>query len=168
MESCYQRSLKFADQVVLLSVLVYFFVCNFIWYRMHLHWSHSKSLMFEFYKTIVLWWKLFFYIKGTLKQIWKSPTVFVFIWKQYPENLAFLILRILKLFAWEVCEFLKKHANFYLIQIFVNFFFETLHMSHVRLSQNVKGVLMRNLWHIIFLWRRRYWQILKSALSFRT
>ena len=111
MESCYQGSLKFADQVVLLSVLVYFFVCNFSWYRMHWHWSHLKSLMFEFYKTIVLWLKLLFYIKGTLKQIWKSPTVFVFIWKQYPENFAFLILRILKLFACEVCKFLKKYAN---------------------------------------------------------
>ena len=121
MESCYQRSVKFTDQAVLLSVLVWFFVCNFIWYRMHLHWSHLKNLMFEFYKTIVLWLKILFYIKSTLKQIWKSPTVFVFIWKQYPENLAFLILRILNLFAWEVCEFLKKYADFYLILFFVRF-----------------------------------------------
>ena len=95
-ESYYQRSVKFADQAVLLSVLVCFFVCNFIWYRMHLHWSHLKNLMFEVYKTIVLWLKLLFYIKGTLKQIWNSPIVFVFIRKQYPENFAFLILRILK------------------------------------------------------------------------
>ena len=34
-------------------------------------------------------------------QIWKSPYMFVFIQKQYPENFAFLILRILKLFARE-------------------------------------------------------------------
>ena len=33
-------------------------------------------------------------IKGTLMQIWKSPYMFVLIQKQYPENLAFLILRI--------------------------------------------------------------------------
>ena len=26
-------------------------------------------------------------------QIWKSPNMFVFIWKQYTENLSFLILR---------------------------------------------------------------------------
>ena len=140
MESCYQRSVKFADQAVLLSVLVYFFVCYLIWDRMHLHWSHLKNLMFEFYKTIVLRLKLLFYIKGTLKHIWKSPTVFVFIWKQYPENFAFLILRILKLFAREVCKSLKKYANFYLILFFVHFFFATLHISHLRLSQNVKGV----------------------------
>ena len=47
-------------------------------------------------------------IKGTLMQIWKSPYVFVFIWKQYPESFALLILRILGLFAREVCKFLEK------------------------------------------------------------
>ena len=36
----------------------------------------------------------------------------MFIQKQYPENFAFLILRILELFAREVCKFLKKWANF--------------------------------------------------------
>ena len=34
--------------------------------------------------------------------------MFVFIWKQYPENSAFLILRILDLFDREVCKFSKK------------------------------------------------------------
>ena len=34
--------------------------------------------------------------------------MFVFIKKQYPENFTFLILRILELFAREVCKFLKK------------------------------------------------------------
>ena len=33
--------------------------------------------------------------KVAAMQIWKFPYVFVFILKQYPENLAFLILRIL-------------------------------------------------------------------------
>ena len=33
--------------------------------------------------------------------------MFVFI-KQYPENFTFLILRILELFAREICKFLKK------------------------------------------------------------
>ena len=41
-------------------------------------------------------------------QIWKSPYMFVFIQKQYPENFAFLILRILELFTRKVYEFLKK------------------------------------------------------------
>ena len=41
-------------------------------------------------------------------QIWKSPSMFVFIQKQYPENFAFLFLRILELFAREVCKFPKK------------------------------------------------------------
>ena len=41
-------------------------------------------------------------------QIWKSDYMFVFTYKQYPENFAFLILRILVLFTREVCKFLKK------------------------------------------------------------
>ena len=47
-------------------------------------------------------------IKGTLMQIWKSLNIFVFISKQYPENFAFLILRVLELFIREVGIFLKK------------------------------------------------------------
>ena len=49
-----------------------------------------------------------YFIKGTLMQIWKSPYIFVVIKKHYPENLAFLVLRIVELFAREVCRFLKK------------------------------------------------------------
>ena len=41
-------------------------------------------------------------------QIWKSPYMFVHIWKPYPKNFAFLILRILELFTREVYKFLKK------------------------------------------------------------
>ena len=51
-------------------------------------------------------------MKGTLTQIWKSPYMFVLISKQYPENFAFLILRILELFAREVCKFLERLAKF--------------------------------------------------------
>ena len=104
------------------TVLVCFSVCKFIWYRMHLQWSQLTNLMFEIYKTILLQFKLLFYIEGTLMQIWKSPTGFVFIWKQYPENFTFLFLRIVKLFACEVCKFLKKYANLYLILFFVQLF----------------------------------------------
>ena len=41
-------------------------------------------------------------------QIWKFQYMFVFIQKQYPENVALLILKVLKLFTREVCKFLKK------------------------------------------------------------
>ena len=34
--------------------------------------------------------------------------MFAFVQKQYPENLAFLILRIIELFAREICKFIKK------------------------------------------------------------
>ena len=38
--------------------------------------------------------------------------MFAFIQKQYPESFAFLLVGILELFTREVCEFLKKQANF--------------------------------------------------------
>ena len=47
-------------------------------------------------------------LKGALMHIWKSPYKFVFIWKLCPENFAFLILRIIELFAPGICKFLKK------------------------------------------------------------
>ena len=47
-------------------------------------------------------------LKGTLMQILKSPNMFVFIQKQFLENFAFLILKILELFTREYCKFLKK------------------------------------------------------------
>ena len=43
-----------------------------------------------------------FSLKGTLMQIWKFNFMFVFTSKEYPESFAFLIVRILKLFACEV------------------------------------------------------------------
>ena len=49
-------------------------------------------------------------LKGTLMQIWKSPCMLVFIWKQYSENFVFLIVRILELFTREVCKFLNPKA----------------------------------------------------------
>ena len=63
--------------------------------------------------------------------------MFVLIEKQYPENSAFLILRILELYAREVCKFLKKWANFYLNLLFLNVCKQTFHMS-----QKVKGFLL--------------------------
>ena len=38
---------------------------------------------------------MLFMIKGILMQIWKSLFMVASIWKQYPENFAFLILKIL-------------------------------------------------------------------------
>ena len=49
-----------------------------------------------------------FCLKDTLMQIGKSPYMFAFIQKQYPENFAFLVLTILELFALEGCKFLNK------------------------------------------------------------
>ena len=95
----------------------------------------------------------------------KSPYIFVFIQKQYLANFAFLILRIIKLFTREVCKFLKNKANFQYILSFRNVCKQTFHISHVRISQKVKGVTMTNLRHIIFMWRRRYQEISKSALG---
>ena len=62
-------------------------------------------------------------VKGIPMQIWKSPYMFLLIQKYYPENFAFLILKILELFTrkvreifvykhTEVTEYVKKQANF--------------------------------------------------------
>ena len=51
-------------------------------------------------------------LKGTLMQIWKSPHMFVFIQKYYPENFPFLMLGILELYARKACEIIVyKHTE---------------------------------------------------------
>ena len=45
-------------------------------------------------------------------QIWKSTCMLVYILNWYPENFAFLILRILELFTHKVCKmFVYKHTE---------------------------------------------------------
>ena len=56
---------------------------------MHVYYSSISSLLQRLY------------------MIKESPCMFVFVQKQNPENVAFLILTILELFASEVCKFLK-------------------------------------------------------------
>ena len=81
-------------------------------------------------------------MKLTICRYFWSLYMFVFIQKQYSENFAFLPLRILELFACEVWKFSKKQANFYLILLFLDACKQTFHISYVRISQNLKGVLM--------------------------
>ena len=50
--------------------------------------------------------------------------------------------------------------------MFLNVCKQTFPISHVRISQKVKGVLLWNLQHIIFKRRQRYCQIFKSALVY--
>ena len=66
--------------------------------------------------------------------------MFVFLQKQHHDSFAFSFSRILKLFAREVCL-----ADFQHILLFLNVCKHTFRISHVRISKNVKGVLMCNL-----------------------
>ena len=50
--------------------------------------------------------------------------------------------------------------------MFLNVCKQTFHISHVRISQKLKCILMWNLKDVFFIWRRRYWQILKAALVY--
>ena len=51
-------------------------------------------------------------VKGTLMQIWKSPSMFLFIKKYCPENFAFLMPRILELYNCKVyVMFVYKHTE---------------------------------------------------------
>ena len=58
------------------------------------------------------------------------------------KSFALLILRILGLFAHEVCKFLEKQANFYLILLFPNVCKQPFGITRVRISQNVKDILI--------------------------
>ena len=89
-------------------------------------------------------------VKDTQMQIWKSLYMVVFIFKQYPENFAFLILRILELFTREVCKFLKKWAHFYYILLFLNICKQTFQISHVRISQKLKSCFNVKSWAYYF------------------
>ena len=66
----------------------------------------------------------------------------VFFIKKILGNFALFILRILELFAYQVCKLIKNKANFYLALLFLNVYKQTLHVSHVPISQNVKDCLM--------------------------
>ena len=44
---------------------------------------------------------------------------------------------------------------------------QTFHIPHVCISKKIEGVLMLNIQHIIFIWRRRYWRIFKFALVYQ-
>ena len=61
--------------------------------------------------TPYLAWRFRRCFKDTLVQIWKHSYMFVFKQKQCPENVVFLIQRILELLAPEVCKSIKKQAN---------------------------------------------------------
>ena len=45
---------------------------------------------------------------------------------------------------------------------------QTFHISDVRISQKVKGVVIWNFQHTTFIWRQSYWQIFESALVYLT
>ena len=75
--------------------------------------------------------------KGTIMQIRKSLYMFAFKQNQYPENFPFLILRILELFAREVCKFFKKQASFQDFLLFLNVCKQSFHIiSRVHISKS--------------------------------
>ena len=50
--------------------------------------------------------------------------------------------------------------------LFLNVCKQPFHITHVCISQKVKSLLVWNLQHIVFIWKRRYWHIFKSALVY--
>ena len=50
--------------------------------------------------------------KGTLMQIWKSASIFVFIWKEYLEDFTLNYILLFEICACEKCEkFVYKHSE---------------------------------------------------------
>ena len=121
----------------------------------------------------------FIYLKATLKLLWKSTYVFVFIQKQYAEN-TFLIRRILEFFTGEVCFFIKVSSL--LFNIFERFLYRFTCMFFVCLClyqehkcicllyvyasiKNISILLYETL-GIFFIWRRIYWWILRFVFVY--
>ena len=82
-----------------------------------------------------------YFFKGTLMQIWKFH--YLFIQKQYPENFALLIQRILELFSRKFVFFSKSRLIFkifYCFCIFVNkhFINRGTYISKSKRCYNVK------------------------------
>ena len=51
-------------------------------------------------------------IRSTLMQTWKSPSIFVFIWKQYFEGFTLKHLLLFEICARKICErFIYKHPE---------------------------------------------------------
>ena len=65
-----------------------------------------------------------------------------------------------------VINFFKYRLIFYIFYYFWMFVNDFSHTYTLRISENVKDVLMWNLQHIVFILRRRYWQIFKPALVY--
>ena len=79
--------------------------------------------------------------------ICKSPYMFVIIQKQYPGNFALLVLKFLELFAGESVSILKSRLIFNIFYCFWIFVCnKTFHISEVRISSNVKSVLIWNIY----------------------
>ena len=72
------------------SVFLCLAVCTYI--------DHKKNVMFDFYKTIVLRFKLLFYIKGTLMQTWKLSDVFF---------CMLLLAKWLRVLLWAKCFWVR-------------------------------------------------------------
>ena len=86
--------------------------------------------------------------------------------KTIPENFIFLTLKILS--SYFPVKFASSLKSTLIFNIFYCFwtFVNKRDISKVRMSQKVKSVLMWNFQHIIFIWKRRYWKIFKSALVY--
>ena len=118
---------------------------------------------------------LFFYLKMYLKvQQCRFENLLICCVHIKTIPWKFRFLKTLRYLPVNLVNFLKNRPIFilfYCICMFVSvysivFSCQTFHIYHVRISQNVYGVLMWNLRHIVFMWGRRYWEILKSALVY--
>ena len=99
---------------------LYIYICI---YGKHINF---RPIHFSFYGNLKV-------IKDTLMQVWKSLYMFMFIWKQYPENFPFLILRILYITV-KFVNFLKSRLIFnlfYCFWMFVNKLFTYLTCAYL-------------------------------------
>ena len=113
----------FSTHVFISSFYVHIFIIYICIYGKHINF---RPIHFSFYGNLKV-------IKDTLMQVWKSLYMFMFIWKQYPENFPFLILRILYIPV-KFVNFLKSRLIFnlfYCFWMFVNKLFTYLTCAYL-------------------------------------
>ena len=113
----------FSTHVFISSFYVHIFIIYICIYGKHIN---CRPIHFSFYGNLKV-------IKDTLMQVWKSLYMFMFIWKQYPENFPFLILRILYIPV-KFVNFLKSRLIFnlfYCFWMFVNKLFTYLTCAYL-------------------------------------
>ena len=89
--------------------------------------------------------------KGTLMQIWKSASIFVFIWKQCVEDLTFKHLLPFEICVREICEKLFANIQKQYNMLKISLLKKEIYKVHGQITRELLGLRMRNFQSIILI-----------------